>query len=154
VAIKCRIWYDTATGAYVLSSSYTQKFIDALKLLIPAGSRDREYDPSTKFWYFAEPYGEMVRQLAEKFFGVGAVSFTSKTVAQQAASQQAKLASARSPIDACVVEFFRLLSYEAAKKAYRQASIELHPDRPNGDAVKMSRLNELWSRIEKEVYNR
>lgn len=155
MSIKARIWWDEAAQAYVISSSFNEKLIEALKGLIPSG--DRNYDPQTKFWYVKEQYGDAIRMIATSAFGMHAVSFTSRTVAQQA--QQARQQfynpiAANGTLDNAIVQFFNLISYDAAKQAYRRASLDLHPDKPSGDAQKMAKLNDLWSRIEKEFYKR
>ena len=159
MAIKVRIWYDTQLDAYTVSSSYSKAFVDGIKAFIPVGSRD--YDPKSHFWYIKEQYVDIVRTMAEKAFGVGTVSFTSKQVSQQSQQytnqyQQASPYQARqaTPQQALLAEFVELIPYDALKRAYLLACQALHPDRPTGDAQKMSRLNQLWDRIEKEVYRR
>jgi len=160
MAIKCRIWYDVQAQAYVVSSSYSEKLVDALKTLIPSG--DRNFDPQTKFWYLKEAYGEAIRSIATSAFGIHAVSFTSKQVAEQASQQSyqrttsagASLNPSSGTTEDAICAFFALLSYDAAKSAYRRAALDTHPDKQNGDATKMSRLNDLWSRIEKEYFKR
>jgi hypothetical protein len=159
MAIKARIWWDTSAQAYVISMSFNEKAVEALKGLIPSG--DRNWDPSTKFWYVKEQYGEALRSLFGSAFGIHAVSFTSKQVAEQAqqsSSQRASSAGASlnpsvGTTEDALVAFFALLSYDAAKQAYRRAAQDLHPDK-GGDASKMSKLNDLWGRIEKEYFKR
>ncbi len=155
--IKAKIWWDEQAGAYVISSSYNEKLVNALKTLIPSG--ERNYDPTTRFWYVKEQYGEFIRSIATTAFGIHSVSFTSKQVAQQAQTQQQayqrpNLSVGVGTTEDAIVSFFALLSYDAAKQSYRRASLELHPDKPTGDAVKMAKLNELWSRIEREYYKK
>lgn len=165
MAIKAKIWWDDTAQSYVLSSSYNEKFIEALKHLIPGG--DRQYDPSSKFWYVKEHYGDFVRKLAETTFGVGSISFTSKLVAQQQrassasyggyakhGAQGALLNSSNGTTEDAIVAFFNLIPYDAAKRAYLLTAQQLHPDKPNGDGSKMIKLNELWDRIEKEFFKR
>ncbi len=160
MAIKCRIWYDTQAQAYIVSSSYCEKLVDALKTLIPSG--DRNFDPQTKFWYLKEAYGEAIRSIATSAFGIHAVSFTSKQVAEQAASQTyqrttsagTSLNPSSGTTEDAVVAFFSLLTYDAAKAAYRKAALDTHPDKQSGNGTKMSRLNDLWSRLEKEYFKR
>lgn len=162
MAIKARIWWDATLDSYVVSTTYSAKLVDSLKQFIPSGSRD--FDPATKFWYIKEQYGDFVRQISESAFGVGSVSFTSKNVTQQAASQPGQQAysgsrpavASSSPFSTedTIIAFMNLVPYEAAKKCYLVASASLHPDKPTGDAQKMSRLNQLWERIEKEFYKR
>lgn len=156
--IKCRIWWDTQAQAYVISSSYNEKLVNALKTLIPSG--ERNYDPSTKFWYVKESYGEFMRSISTTAFGIHNVSFTSRQVAEQAQTQQQQayqrpnLSVGTGTTEDAIVSFFGLLSYDAAKQSYRRASQELHPDKPDGDAAKMAKLNELWSRIEREFFKK
>jgi hypothetical protein len=157
VAIKTRIWWDFSTQSYIVSSAFSVRLVEGLKFVVPVN--ERSFDPQTKFWYVKEAYGEMIREVSEKAFGKGSVSFTSRQVAEQSqqrtwqsGSRTGVLNVASSPIEDCILSFFRLLSYDSAKAAYRKAAMELHPDRANGDASKMSRLNEFWDRIEKEVF--
>jgi hypothetical protein len=158
--IKCRIWWDSTLDAYTVSSSYSEKLVNSLKQFIPSGSRD--FDPQTKFWYVKEQYGEFIKQIAEAAFGVGSVSFTSRNVTQQSQSGPQAYQAGPRPMtptgtqttEDCIVAMFNLIPYDSAKKAYLHASSILHPDKPTGDGVKMTKLNELWSRIEKEFYKR
>jgi hypothetical protein len=155
--IKARIWWDSNLNCYTVSSSFSAKLVDSLKQFIPSGARD--FDPQTKFWHVGEQYGEFVKQVAESAFGVGSVSFTSKNVTQQAGSHQAYtgrpvVASNDTTTEGALLAFMNLLPYDAAKKAYIVASATLHPDKPGGDGQKMSRLNELWQRLEKEFFKR
>jgi hypothetical protein len=157
VAIKARIWWDVQSGAYVISSAYNDKLVEALKTIIPSG--DRSFDPQTKHWFVKEQYGEMIRSVAASAFGVHAVSFTSKLTAEQAQQQQRQWqppvsSTPSGTTEAAIQDFFALLDYDSAKAAYRRAAGTLHPDKAGGDAQKMAKLNELWARIEKEYYKR
>ena len=162
MAIKCRIWWDLNSNSYVVSSSYNDKLVEGLKHVIPSG--DRWFDNATKFWYLKEPYGDAVRMVAEKVFGVGQVSFQSKTVAQQAQTQQAQsgqyyvtpasVTTGLNGLDLALVQFMRMLPYNAAKKAFLFAAQELHPDKQGGDPSKMSELNMKWSQIERELFHK
>ena len=144
--------------AYAVVSGYSKDVVDALKGVIPAG--DRDWDPNTKTWYVKEKYGTAIRSIAENAFGVGSVSFVSKQVAEQTAKQYTKhgpstyTSPGTGTTEDALVAFFGLMSYNAAKQAYRFAASELHPDKADGDPQKMAKLNELWSRIEKEFYKR
>ena len=156
MAIKARIFWDIQSGAYVVASAYNEKLVEALKTIIPSG--DRSFDPQTKHWFVKEQYGEMIRSVCTTAFGVHAVSFTSKLVAEQATQQQRQwqppVASAGTTTESAVLEFFAMLSFDDAKLVYRRAAQSHHPDKQGGDATKMARLNELWTRIEKEYYKR
>ena len=168
MAIKCRIWWVDQAQAYAVVSGYSKDVVAALKTVIPTG--DRDWDPNTKTWYVKEAYGEAIRKIAETAFGIGSVSFTSKTVAEQAAranpyaGQQRAFGSAGPMLSAgqgttedAVVAFMNLVPFDAAKNCYRLAAQALHPDKHLDDAnagAKMAKLNELWSRIEKEFYKR
>lgn len=157
MAIKCRIWWDQQAQAYVISSSFSQGLVDGLKHLIPSG--ERNFDPNTKFWYVKEQYGDFVRDIATKAFGTGSVSFTSKTVAQQAQQQHRQYTAGPKPNGQTSTEdalsaFAQLVGLDAMKQAFRRAAQDLHPDKPGGSAEKMAKLNELWSRIEKEFFRK
>lgn len=159
--IKCRIWWDEQAQAYVVSSNFNDKFIEAIKGLIPSG--DRNYDPNTKFWYVKETYGAFIHTLSQNAFGISSVSFVSKQAAEQ--SSQTKAQSSRSSgaylnpsqggtTEDAIIAFFTLVPYDAARKCYLLAAASLHPDKPSGDGIKMSKLNELWTRLEKELFKR
>ena len=155
MAIKCRIWWDIGSDAYVVSSSFNEKLVEGLKHVIP--SSDRWYDRATKFWYLKEPYGETLRKVAETIFGIGCVSFQSKTVAQQAQTNQSYIPppvhASLAQGDAAILQFVKLLPYEAMRDSYRKAATILHPDK-GGDPVRMSELNQLWGQIERDVYKK
>jgi hypothetical protein len=159
MALKVRIWWAEDAQAYMASFPYNEKFVEALKALIPTGERD--WDPTTKIWYVKEKYGAFLHQLAGNAFGVSSVSFTSKEVAEQAraysrpgAGRGTSLTPSVGTTEDALIAFFSLVPYDAAKRCYLMAAQALHPDKPNGDAVKMTRLNELWSRLEKEYFKR
>lgn len=160
MAIKARIWWDATAQAYVVSISYNESFVNALKTLIPQG--DRDFDPSTKFWYVKEAYGDFVRKLASDSFGISQVSFTSKTVAQQAQSSAYTHGSRGAMLNPTsggttedvIVAFFGLIPFEAAKKCYLIAASQFHPDHSPQDGEKMMKLNQLWDRIQKEFFKR
>lgn len=158
--IKAKIWWDVPSAAYIVSIPYNESFLNALKQLIPGG--DRSYDPNTKFWYIKETYGEFVRKLASDAFGIHNVSFVSKTVAEQSASQStssnrsnpaaAKLGGGTT--EDVIVAFMNLVPYEAARKCYQQTALAYHPDHNPQDGDKMVLLNQLWDRLVKELYKR
>ncbi len=168
MAIKCRIWWTEQAQAYAVVSGYNKDVVAALKTIIPSG--DRDFDPNSKTWYVKEAYGEAIRKIAESAFGIGSVSFTSKTVVEQTRQQQGFSTGARhsasnsylTPSTAgttedAVVAFMNLVPFDAAKNCYRLAAQSLHPDKHLDDAnagAKMAKLNELWSRVEKEFYKR
>src|SRR5258708_38754139 len=161
MAIKCRIWWVAQADAYAVVSGYNKDVVAALKTIIPSG--DRDFDPNSKTWYVKEAYGEAIRKIAESAFGIGSVSFTSKTVAEQAAKSTAYsrpnasnsyLTPQSGTTEDALDAFMNLVPSDGAKQAYRLASQTLHPDKPTGDHTKMSKLNELWQRVEKEFYKR
>jgi hypothetical protein len=160
MAIKCRIWWVDSAQAYAITFAYKVDLVEKLKGVIPSG--DRDYDPTSKTWYVKEQYGAAIRSLAEAAFGVGSVSFTSRQVAEQsrqasysnAGARGAYLQPSQGSTEDAVVAFMNLVPYDAARRAYLLAAQTLHPDKPEGDGMKMAKLNELWVRVEKEFYKR
>jgi hypothetical protein len=145
---KVKIWYDPALDAYRLASPYDKRFFESLKLLIPGNLRD--YDDNTKIWTFPESYLGPIKMLADKIFGTSNYTVITKEQTQKASVPPA---IASSPLDNVLVQFVKLLPYEAMRSAYRAGAIALHPDKAGGDMEKMARLNALWDRIQKEVFH-
>jgi len=158
MAIKCRIFWDCTLGGYVVSSSYNDKFINGLKYVIPAS--ERHFDSATKLWHLTENYGQVVKNIAETMFSAAEVSFVSKQVAEQARASQRSappppvVGVMLAPLDKLLLEFMRLLPYEAARAAFRTAATSMHPDKQSGDATKMADLNAFWNQISREVYGK
>jgi hypothetical protein len=150
-----RIWWDTSVSAYRVTSPYNKQLDDALKSQIPAS--DRHFDEVTKTWTIVERQFAPLQTLL-KMIGLQAVVITRQRAEQAAAAQSAgtsgnaQATQRGRPLDAVIIEFVRLLPYDAAKAAYRRAALDLHPDRNNGDSSKMASLNADWDRIAKEVY--
>lgn len=148
-----RIWWDASVSAYRLSSSYNKDLVDALKSQIPAS--DRSMDSRTKIWTFTEKWLTPI-QATIKLINA------QLTLITRAQAEQARVgatgagagagSSSRRPIDAVIVDFVKLLPYDAAQSAYRKAAMLLHPDR-GGSMESMSALNAVWERIQKEVFN-
>lgn len=162
MGIKVRIWWDSLTSSYLMKcqwSKQTQSYITAVKAAVPSG--DRDYNPDTKTWYMKEQYGEAIRGFAQAVFGISSVSFVSRSATEASERNRPIQPSMFGDIQQALNEFFGLVgstagikaTYEEAKKAYRQTAARLHPDK-GGDPAQMSRLNELWTRIEKEYYKK
>lgn len=141
-----RIWWDTSVMAYRMASPYNKDLVDGIKAFIPVS--DRSFDPASKMWTFVE------RQLAplQKLFTTLNVQPQIITRAQAEAAQQSTPQGPRRGVDIATIalEFIKLAGPEAMKKAYRDASLRLHPDR-GGNMDQMSTLNAAWARLEKEV---
>ena len=139
-----RIWWDTSIDGYHVVVPFNERFVEALKRLVP--SSDRSYESATKVWSFSERYFEPVKTLCEQFFRLRA-SVVTKAQVESAQAPPAK------SLDDIIVEFVKLLSRDAIVSAYRRAALENHPDH-GGSMEKMSRLNSLWARIESELFCR
>lgn len=156
--IKARIWWDDQNDRYCLSMAYHKQFLELLKSVVPSGSRDIDWQSKT--WYIAEAYGLVVHKLATDAFGLSAVSFVSKQATEQAKAQAAgarrstTTAIVSNSTEDAVLEFFAFFTFESAKRSYRELAQLYHPDKQGGDATKMSKLNELWARLEKEYFKR
>jgi hypothetical protein len=152
--VRCKIWWDVKISAYRISTPYSQAFVDFLKIQIPAS--DRAFDPTSRIWTFNEKYLDPVRFMSEKVWTQsGDVHVVDKQHAEAASRSNSTLARGpEASLNDSIIEFFRLIPYEAAKAAYRKAAIELHPDRNQNDGERMSKLNSAWSRIERELFTK
>ena len=150
--LQIRIWWDTSVQAYRMASPYNSELVEVLHTVIPYS--DRVFDKQTKMWTFVEKYLIPLEKMLVGTMGFQPQIVTRVQVETQQ-SQQSQTSSAPATrgkaIDVVLVEFMKLLPFDAAKAAYRRAVMELHPDK-GGDPRKASSLNEAWSRIEKELY--
>jgi hypothetical protein len=144
-----KFWWDEDVQAYRMVSPYRRDFLDLMKQLVPAS--DRAWTADSHTWTVTERFLEPVKQLAEKIFQCKATVVTK----DQTKKATTPPALAKATIDVTIVKFFKLLPYEAAQKAYREAAMRLHPDRnPNSTMDAMTDLNACWQKLEKELFNR
>ena len=148
---KCMIYWDVKVQAYQLQMkgdfSKIEKSVAFLKQHIPHS--DRSWDPTSRTWTFTEKYLDGVQKFCTILFGQQEVACLTKDKVEG----QSKNISVNSTntLDSALLTFMKLLPFEAAQAAYRKASMTLHPDR-GGDMESMTKLNQAWSKIEKEVY--
>lgn len=150
---KCRVWWDAGVLAYRAQFPYKPQIVDFLKKQIPHS--DRSWDETSKTWTFTENYLDDTVKFMRLIFGDQEVACVTRQ--QFEASQQPRSnISVRSldAKDALLARFMKSIPYESAKAAYRHAAMFLHPDRNKDPEAmsKMSEVNALWSKIEKEVY--
>lgn len=155
---KCVIFWDVKLSAYQLQMKLgygpteklkLEKTVEFLKGAIPHS--DRNWDPSTKTWTFTEKYLDGVQKFCVLIFGAQEVA----TLTRDKVEGQSKSISVHgvNGIDTTLLDFMKLLPFEAAQAAYKRAALFLHPDRPGGSMELMSKLNQAWSKIEREVYH-
>jgi hypothetical protein len=155
MANQCQIYWDRDVQAYRMKMKWSPQrgpqIVDFLKKQIP--SSERMWDEQAKIWTFTEKYFDGVAKFAKLLFGATEVVILSKTQVESAQqSYSAPQSRKATPLEIELAEFMQLLPFEAAQSAYRKAAMLLHPDR-GGSMEKMTKLNTLWTRIEKEVYN-
>lgn len=168
---NCRIWWDPSVSAYRLMVPYRTDFPPLFKACIPFG--DYSWDSQAKVWTFVEKYYSPVQDLVKKIFGsvtaISRVDWETANAPKAAPSSSTGVNSnaSRSPnngyipplnvsilgIDSVIIQFFKMVPYEAMKKAYLGAAMMYHPDR-GGDAEAATNLNTLWQKIEKEVFKK
>src|SRR5271163_929534 len=160
---KASLFWDTSVQAYRLrllgDYSKTEKVVAFLKAQIPASDRslDIKDDPITKrkdyTWTFIEKYYDGTVKFLELVYGKGNISYITKqqVEAAQQARQSAVTPRSTSPIASDCYEFMRTIPFEAAQKAYREAALRCHPDR-GGNMEQMSKINALWTKLQKELY--
>jgi hypothetical protein len=151
---KVMIYWDVKIQAYQLKMKTDfdriEKVVNFLKATIPHS--DRSWDPNTKTWTFIEKYLDGVEKLCKVIYGNSEVAVLTKASVEGQTKNQAVASQTISGTDATLLEFMKLLPYEAAQKAYKAACFVLHPDR-GGNMEAMSKLNASWQKIEREVYH-
>lgn len=142
---KCKIWWDETIQAYYVSTPYSKEFVDFVKIAVPVS--DRAYDPSTKHWTVSEKWLDVIADTAKRVWNYpGDVVIIDKNQAQRASLPPPVRTQ---NIDSIYSDFGKILPFDALQAAYRKAAIEFHPDK-GGDMQKMTRLNELFTRIKQE----
>lgn len=148
---KCQIWWDDSILAYRAKFPFKQTVVEFLKKNIP--HTERSWDESTKIWTFTESYLAGMTQFCQLVYGNSEVAVVTRQQTEQAKQPRQGISPSKlTSTDAQLAEFMRLIPYEAAKAAYRQAAILLHPDKRGGDMETMSKVNAIWTKIQKEVY--
>ena len=166
---NCRIWWDDTVQGYRVVTPYRPNFVDLLKQLAPGPERVWDGPPTNptgpRNWIISERIFQPTKDLVEKIFGGPVIVVTKQQwQAQQAASQtQANTGYSRpgaasangngNSLAGLMYEWFQLLPYDSAKKAYRDAALQMHPDR-GGNPEVMSKFNSLWTQIEKLHYQK
>lgn len=153
---KCVIFWDKSLQAYQLQMKLgygsmekvkLEKTVQFLKSAIPHS--DRNWEPTTKTWTFVEKYLDGVQKFCTLIFGAQEVAILTRDKVE--GQSRSISVSGANTLDSVLLTFVKLLPFEAAQAAYRRASLALHPDR-GGDMESMTKLNQAWSKIEKEVY--
>jgi len=143
------VWWDESVMAYRARFPFNKQVVDFLKQAIPHS--ERSWDQDQKLWTFTEAYLDGTVKFFHIAFGTSEVAVVTKEQTEKA-RQKANTGVVRiTGIDSQLVEFMKLIPYEAAKEAYRKAALLLHPDR-GGDMEKMAKINALWTKIQKEIY--
>jgi hypothetical protein len=143
---NARIWWDASVNAYRMTVPYNATFNELFKNLIPHS--DRNWNKDSKVWTITEQFFEPTKKLITATFGPPIVI---DRAAQEKASQPPPVKTA--PIDNVILQFFKLLPYDAARKAYLLGANVHHPDR-GGDMDKMTNFNACWQRIEQEFFKK
>lgn len=151
--IRVKIWWDPGIQAYRISTPFNPRFVETIKHLVPAS--DRACDMQTKIWTFTERFLVPMQSLCESIWGKGEIAVITRQQVETQANQQSQrsVTTTSSALANSAMEFLALLPYESAKKAYLHAALALHPDR-GGDTERMSKINSLWSILEKEVWKK
>lgn len=157
---KSQLFWDSSIQAYRLKMhgewQKTEKIVEFLKQQIPHSDRNLDVVilPNGKkdyTWTFTEKYFDGTVKFLELIFGKGETAVITRAQVEAAQAPRQAMVSSGSPQANMCLEFLKAIPYEAAQKAYREAAIRCHPDR-GGDMEKMSTINSLWTRIQKEIY--
>jgi len=157
---KAQCFWDTSVQAYRLKMQgdwqKTEKIVEFLKKQIPHSDRSLDVQEvagkKNYTWTFTEKYFDGTVKFLHLVFGSGEVAVITRAQVEAAQAPKMPLAGAASnPQAALCYEFLKALTFEDVQKAYRNAAIRLHPDR-GGDMEQMSKVNSLWTRLQKELY--
>jgi hypothetical protein len=159
---KAQLFWDASISAYRLKmqADYTriERIVEFLKKQIPHSDRELQVtiDPKTQrkdyTWTFTEKYFDGTVKFLHLVFGSGEVAVISRAQVEQTQAPRMPMQAAGSPLANTCYEFLKLIPFEAAQKAYREAAVRCHPDR-GGDMEQMSKINALWTKLQKEIYN-
>jgi hypothetical protein len=157
---KAQLFWDPSVQAYRLKMhgewTKTEKIVQFLKAQIPHSDRNLDVQEvqgkKSYTWTFTEKYFDGTVKFLEMVFGKTEVAVITRQQVEQAQQPKTPISVAGNPLASACLDFMRSIPYEAAQKAYREAAIRLHPDR-GGDMEKMSTVNALWTKIQKEIYN-
>ena len=158
---NCRIWWDDTVQGYRVVTPYRPNFVDLLKQLAPGPERVWDGPPvnpnGPRNWIISERIFQPTKDLIEKIFGGPVIVVTKQQwqaqQAQPGSASGSKSSGGRNDLATLMYEWFQLLPYTAAKKAYLFASMELHPDKGGSPEV-ASKFNSLWQQIEKLHYQK
>lgn len=147
---KCMVWWDGSIMAYRARFPFKQAAVEFLKKNIPHS--ERTWDDQAKIWTFTEGYLDGTVKFFQIAFGNSEVAVVTREQTEKAQQPRQSISVSKlNTTDGMLAEFMRLLPYEAARAAYRQAAILLHPDK-GGNMEDMSKVNALWTKIQKDVY--
>lgn len=158
---KASVFWDTSIQAYRLKLQGDYKKIETcvefLKKQIPHSDRELtiKEDPVTHkkdyTWTFTEKYFDGTVKFLQLIYGSQEVAAVSRQQVEAAQAPRMPIATHQNPTAQACYEFLKAIPYEAAQKAYREAAMRLHPDR-GGDMEQMSKVNSLWTKLQKEIY--
>jgi len=157
---KASVFWDSSVQAYRLKMQgdyhKIEKCVEFLKQQIPHSDRELvvKVDPNGKkdyTWTFTEKYYDGTLKFLQLIYGAAEVASVTRQQVEAAQQPRMPLAVNGNPLASTCYEFLKAISYEDAQKAYRSAAIRLHPDR-GGDMEAMSRVNSLWTKLQKEIY--
>lgn len=157
---KASVFWDSSVQAYRLKMQgdyhKIEKCVEFLKAQIPHSDRELvvKTDPNGKkdyTWTFTEKYYDGTLKFLQLIYGASEVASVTRQQVEAAQQPRMPLSVNGNPLAASCYEFLKALSYEDAQKAYRSAAIRLHPDR-GGDMEQMSKVNALWTKLQKELY--
>lgn len=159
---KASIFWDTSVQAYrlKLQGDYAkiEKVVEFLKKQIPFSDRELvvKVDPVTTkkdyTWTFTEKYFDGTVKFLHLVYGAQEVAAVSRAQVEAAQQPRMNMTASANPMASACFEFLKIIPYEAAQKAYREAAFRMHPDR-GGNMEEMSKMNALWTKLQKELYN-
>jgi len=152
-------WDNVTNAAYKLRFDQIGKHwskVEPIIMLIKTSiaSSDREYDADTKTWYISEKHIAPIKDFCEQIpdFEVIYIEKPEQIRATAFHSKEADYAEFKRLLSFAHVQFDDTADLHTATKIYRQAAMQLHPDRNPDMASTMSALNEVWARLKASYF--
>lgn len=154
------IYWSQQYNAYACKWMDTHHFKEMAPVISYFKSKpygDCVYDPDGRVWYFKEEYLSDVQAMLNAFGPtIFEINFIEKPINNYSnffSQGEPSVSDYLDKFKQLTNEDLKNLEYSDAKKIYRRICMKMHPDIPGNDATNLSSVNEVWSALERLLYN-